>query len=156
MMRRALLGSMVLATPVTALAAATVHPLTVQSGICAMPDCEKTVQQNCLCEADISIPVVSGISETSARSINQRFKEQTNGHYGDDSFTPYCQGDPIQTKERASDNRHYKYTVVENNDERLVINTSYSHYKAGMAHPFGFDARYAFNPKTGEQLDARR
>lgn len=91
-------------------------------------DCKKKITPECLCEADIAYPVISGLGDKMAQlELNNAFKK--------DAEDSQCPGKPIIfTGEMEREEFSLSYFVTFNSPEILSISTNSYRFSVGAAH----------------------
>ncbi|MEZ5690323.1 MAG: hypothetical protein R3D71_01495 [Rickettsiales bacterium] len=133
----------------------TIKRVPVQVGTYKYSDCipseNKVPFGNCLCEAKIYKPVVSGINPVAMKKINGFFDKEVAPRYFEGRSYNSCEGVSVESKDSAKNSRNYDFQVDMNDCSLLAISTSGYYYDYGLPHPNGYSNSHIFNVETGEE-----
>lgn len=122
----------------------------LQKGLFLSLDCKEKITPDCLCEADISYPIISGLgNETTQAVLNQNFKKVAEAEYK-------CEGKPTKITEDIGKNEVFlRYKVTFESPEILsILNYGYE-FGAGAAHGNESAEGFIIDVETGKKLSAK-
>jgi hypothetical protein len=127
----------------------------LQKGIFLTTDCERTAYDDCLCKADISYPILSGLdSETAQIEFNQTFKKVAEEYKCDGKPTILTKiAEDMMTNKRDEIALNYEVTF-ESPEILSILNYGFT-FGAGAAHANEFAKGFILDIVSGKKLSAK-